>query len=350
VTKIAVAIPVRDEAERIAACLFALDAQTVRPDRVVLLLDNCSDETLPISRALAPHLRFPLKVIRYHGHSQAGAGLARRLALQCAAEGLSADDMLLCTDADTVVPPDWISRNRYAFYGADVVCGRAVIDPVEARLIPEHLHADDRLECRLIALLDRLAAYHDPDPHDPWPRHTECSGASLAVRVGAWRRVGGIPALSTGEDRAFVRLLWLRDARVRHDPDIEVTVSGRIEGRAEGGMAETMRRRLVQQDEFTDAEVEPTAEAAFRYRLRRRVRRAWSGSPDVGLAAALGLTASGLAAALAHPWFGTAWDALEATSPLLARRPVRFSDLAREIALAEAALQAECAPDSLAAD
>ena len=65
----------------------------------------------------------------------------------------------------------------------------------------------------LIALLDDLAGMLNPETHNPPPRHTEASGASLAVSVEAFRRVGGIPAIPSGEDRAFVRALWMIDAR-----------------------------------------------------------------------------------------------------------------------------------------
>ena len=75
----------------------------------------------------------------------------------------------------------------------------------------------------------------DPESHDPPPRHTEASGASLAVRAGILRLASGVPAIASGEDRAFVRLLWMMDAKVRHDPAIQVMVSGRIVGRAQGG-------------------------------------------------------------------------------------------------------------------
>ena len=349
---IIVGIPARDEADRIEASLLALNEQTRRPDAVFLMLNNCSDGTEAIARRMNADLLFPLVVIsRDLPSGQANAGHARRLAVAAAAERAGADGVLLTTDADGVVPPDWISRNLAALRsGADIVCGRAIIDPSEATAIPAHLHADDANECRLIALLDQFAWALDPEPHDPPPRHVEASGASLAVSVSAFRRVGGIPAIASGEDRAFVRALWMIDARVRHDPDIEVVVSGRIVGRAAGGMAEAIRRRMVQQDEFTDEYVEPVPDAFRRYGLRRRARHAWSGSADTKLADDLGLSHAALMLVLANLCFGAAWAALEALSPILQRRRVRFVDLPAEIAAANALLDRLALPDVLAAD
>lgn len=350
--RIVVAIPAKNEAERIRQSLHAFDKQTRRPDNVLLLLNNCSDDTEAIAHRTAPGLGFQLEIICCDlPPEEANAGHARRLAMALAAEQAGVDGVLLTTDADSVVPHDWVARNLAALsMGADIVCGRAVIDPVEAAMIPAHLHADDALECELIALLDDLAWALDPEPHDPPKRHTEASGASFAVTVDAFSRVGGVPGVSSGEDRAFVRALWMIDARVRHDPFIQVVVSGRVVGRAPGGMADAIRRRMIQQDEFTDDQVEPALDAFRRYSLRHRARRAWGGSSDPALAADLALSRAALTKILAQRFFGRAWADLEAASSVLHRRRVRFSELTVEIAAAQVLLRRLMRTETLAAD
>jgi hypothetical protein len=52
------------------------------------------------------------------------------------------------------------------------------------------------------------------------------------------------PGTPLGEDRAFFDALRRVDARIRHVPGVRVVVSARIVGRAPGGMADTMRRRV----------------------------------------------------------------------------------------------------------
>ena len=348
-----VAIPAKDEADYIGACLTGLNEQQHRPDAVVLLLNNVSDETELISRAMAPTLRFRLDIVSCKlPPEEASAGHARRLAMALAAERAGPDGILLTTDADSVAPPDWIARNLAGLArGADVVCGRVSLDPRDAAMIPKHLSDDDARERRLIDLQDEMAWRLDPEANDPLPRHTEASGASIAVSVAAFDRAGGIPAIRSSEDRAFVRALWMLDAKVRHDPMIEVTVSGRIHGRAEGGMADAIRRRMIQQDEYSDEQVEPAAAAFRRYSLRHRARRAWSGglaSPrlchDLALAAPVAIEA------LAKPYFGAAWASLEAASAVLGRRRVRFTELAAEIAVAERLLRPVAMPELMAAD
>lgn len=251
--------------------------------------------------------------------------------------------VLLTTDADSIAAENWIERNMLALTrGADLVCGCIDVEPAEAARIPAHLHADDALECELIELQDRIASQLDPDAADPWPRHTEAAGASLAVTRAAFQRVGGIPALPSGEDRAFVQALARIDARIRHDPTVRVTVSGRIEGRAQGGMAEAIRRRMQQQDEFTDACIEPSVDAYRRLDFRRRAKAAWQArAVPEELAVDLGLAAERLDNMLSSQFFGATWCSIQAHSAVLIRRRVRFADLPREIAYARQLLSCD---------
>jgi glycosyltransferase involved in cell wall biosynthesis len=339
--RVVVAIPAKDEASCIDPCLAALAMQTRKPDAVLLLPNNCTDDTAAVAAAMSSSLPYRVHIhCREFPPPSANAGTARRTAMQLAAELAGCDGILLTTDADTVVADDWTERNLQAISaGADLVCGRAALDAAEALLIPSHLHADDALESKLTELLDRIAAELDPDPADPWPRHAEAAGASLAVTVAAFLRVGGIPAVEAGEDRAFVGALARVDARVRHDPAVRVTVSGRTIGRAPGGMADTIRRRIRQQDEFTDGSLEPSIDAYRRFDFRRRIRAAWQLHSTervlpVELAADLGIPAGTLECMLQGHFFGSTWADIQAASPFLVRRRVRFTDLPNQIAYA----------------
>ena len=341
--RLAVAVPVRNEVDRIGPCLRALARQEgAMADRVVLLLNGCIDGTQAVIRDLAPTLAVNVAVVERDLRGEdATAGMARSLAVAEAARGLDDDDILMTTDADATVARNWVARNAAALAaGADIVCGRALLDPADAPLIPSHLHADDARECRLAALIDEMAALIDPEPHDPWPRHTEHSGASLAFTVAAWRRAGGIPPIPCGEDRAFVDRLRRGDARIRHDPAIEVTVSGRTQGRAAGGMADTIRRRILAQDEFVDSAIEPAADRFRRVSLRARARALWRGATAgrAALARCLNIPVANIDRALAAASFGEAWATLEQTCPVLFARRVRFRELPAQIEAAEALL------------
>ena len=99
---IVVAIPVQNEEAHIGACLDSLCDQTIAFDRLILLLNNCTDQTWAICH------RFQLqnKTIEIHEKTLHGplasAGEARRLALQLAA-GTRPESIILTTDADAEI-------------------------------------------------------------------------------------------------------------------------------------------------------------------------------------------------------------------------------------------------------
>ncbi len=332
---VAVAIPAHDEAEWIARCLEALDRQLDGAGfDVVLLVNNSTDATAAIARAMRPGLSFALDVVEHDFPSKRQtAGEARRLAMELAAGKLPPGGVLLSTDADGQVAPGWLAANlAHIRQGADAVAGRAVLDDADAAAIPTALHEDDARECAYGALLDEIDHLIDPDPADPWPRHTEHSGASICVTLDAYRRAGGVPPLAVGEDRAFFAALRRVDARIRHAPDVCVTVSGRIDGRAVGGMADTIRRRLVTPDTFLDDALEPVANHVRRARLRAEVRRLVQdqGAAPPWLSRDLGCDPASVDAALKLGTFGRAWEMIEGMAPGLARVRVPVSALAGE--------------------
>jgi glycosyltransferase involved in cell wall biosynthesis len=347
-----VAIPVKNEAARIGDCLAALASQEDGlPDAVVLLLNDCVDATAGVIRGLAPALPFAVHVSEHRLPPHlANAGHARHLAMEIAARHTD-DGILLTTDADSRVMPNWVGANLRAIgRGADAVAGVAVIDAVEARLISPVLHADDARERAYGALLDQIAHRLDPLPWDPLPRHTEHSGASIAVTRAAYVRAGGMPPVAIGEDRAFFDALRRIDAQIRHAPEVRAVVSGRLIGRAVGGMADTIRRRHEQQDDFLDDQLEPARDAARRYRLRAALRVAWrhartSEPPPLGtMERACGLPEGMLAAQIGQEFFGTLWARIEAESEILRKLRMARTALDGESARARAILNAETLP------
>ena len=336
-TECVVAIPVKDEAERLPGCLNALANQnSLSPPAIVVLVNNSRDESAAIAQQFAAQSCLDVHVhVRTLAKASAHAGTARRLAMEFAVDIVAAGGVLLTSDADSVVPTNWISANLTALRDADAVAGRAVISSAEARLIPDRLHVDDARECAYAALLDEVCSILDPDPNDPWPRHSEESGASIAVRAATYRLVGGMPAVALGEDRVFFNALRAVDARIRHAPEIAVTVSGRITGRARGGMADTIRRRMDRADEWLDDRLETLDDAVFRARLRRKVRQ---GIDIENLAQDMRLPGGVVAAALDEHAFGAGWAVIERLSPALSRRPVRANRLEVETRRAHALL------------
>ena len=331
---IVVAIPVKNEEKRIGACLNSLAAQTTKFDRLVLLLNNCNDGTLQICKQIRARLA-GVEIYEEHlrGHL-ASAGEARRLAFQYASRPY-AESILLTTDADAVPDRSWIEKNlREIAGGAQAVCGATEIDPLDASNI-KHLLQDDAREMSLLALLDEITSLLNPDPFDPWPRHQQQSGASIALRSDILLLAGGPPHVAACEDRLLIEKLRLVDARIRHAPGIRVRVSGRMEGRAAGGMAETLARRMIKQDALTDEKLEPAIDALRRASARARLRAVRQGDAEATpLAADLLIGPAEMHRVLQASFFGQAWAEIQRLSPVLHRRRVAFCDLEREIRVA----------------
>lgn len=344
-----IAIPVRNEAERIGACLAAIGSQKGRGANslgILLFLNNCSDDTVAVVADLRRRLALPMRVIE-RDMAGAHAGWARREAMEAAARWLdesgSADGVILTTDADSRVPQDWVARNLAAIgAGADAVAGRIALDPDEAARLPDALHARGRLEGAYEALLSELAAVIDPRSDDPWPCHWTASGATIGVRLSTYRHIGGMPAVPVGEDRAFMDRLMAADARVRHAPDIVVITSGRLDGRAPGGAADTMKLRCEAPDSPCDPRLEALPAALFRYAARRRVRdlrasgrlgRTHLWAPFLGIGRDEAQAIAGLATS------GQVWAAVEQAIPRLAYRPLKPRDLPAQIGRARMALR-----------
>jgi cellulose synthase/poly-beta-1,6-N-acetylglucosamine synthase-like glycosyltransferase len=83
-TPIVVAVPIKDEEERIARCLRALSSQRdVPPYQILLLLNNCTDETAAIVGEIARTAPVPVHTVEVSLPPElANAGHARHLALK----------------------------------------------------------------------------------------------------------------------------------------------------------------------------------------------------------------------------------------------------------------------------
>lgn len=337
----AVAIPVNNEAELIADCLLALAGQRPGPYRfgVALLLNNCTDATADIVRAIARTLPLPLATAEYHLlPPDAHAGNARRLAMDMAVGLLGGRGAILTTDADGRADPEWVAANLAGIEaGAHLVAGHVRADRQEHALLPPAVIARGRLEARYDWLLTEIDARLDPLAHDPWPRHRMASGGSLALPVSIYARIGGLPPLPVGEDRALADVVRRQGGLVRHSLAARVTVSCRLDGRAQGGMATTIRRRAEQPDLVCDEALEPVRIAMLRARRRAALRLLHRlGQPELcrAWAARLGLAEPAPARVAGAGLFDEAWAIVEAEDPALTRIPLTPSELPHQIAAA----------------
>lgn len=219
---IGVVIPAHNEHGHLTACLRHLSAAThhpaLHPMRIhtVLAADACTDDTASIAR------RAGIDVIELDARN-VGAARARgsaRAIDTLSGEGYpSARIWLAHTDADTLVPPDWLAKHvTYAAEDWACVLGTVEVDDWSPRP-PGSARAFHHLATQV-------------------PEHRRVHGANLGVRADAYLSVGGFPALTVGEDRALATALRELRAPTVHAPEVKVTTSARLSTRVNGGFSD----------------------------------------------------------------------------------------------------------------
>ncbi|KTS05255.1 glycosyltransferase [Microbacterium testaceum] len=221
---VAVVIPAHDEEALIGRCLASVTramahAREREPDlsaTIVVVLDACSDTTGLQTR------RWPVQALEI---SARNVGTARRTGVAHALASLDSapgDTWIAMTDADTIVPRDWITHQLELMdAGIDLVLG--TVRPDFADLSARH------------------AAYWRAT-HERGRPPGNVHGANLGVRASTYVEAGGIRDLVEHEDVALVRAVRALGARERASDVHEVETSGRFMGRTPGGYAAFLRR------------------------------------------------------------------------------------------------------------
>ncbi len=253
--EMSVVVPAFNEAGSIGPALEALARQVdldgipLAPERyeVLVLANNCTDETAAVARQCGRvHPEFRLHVIEATLLAdQAHVGAARRLVMDEAFRRLSglgrARGVIASTDGDTLVSPRWVAAIlREVAAGADAVGGRIRSSVAEVAGLEPGAQLYYRQDKTYRLLRAAYESVLDPDPQNPWPRHFQYFGASLAVTVEAYRDSGGLPAVPVLEDMAFSDRLERIDARMRHSPQVSVMTSLRCVGKVGVGLSSTL--------------------------------------------------------------------------------------------------------------
>ncbi|MBT2558655.1 glycosyltransferase [Hymenobacter sp. ISL-91] len=318
-----VIIPAKDEADSLAATLAALAAQTNEQGQplppgffeVLVLANNCTDHTAAVVQAFAAtHPTLALHVAELTlPPAEAHVGRARRLLMDEAAYRLELAGQpraaIISTDADTRVAPDWLAATfRELALGVDAVAGRILMEE-SRRTCPVRRCQLQDATYQLLRV--QLETQLDPQPHDPWPRHHQHFGASLAVTVAAYRQVGGLPVVPYLEDEALYQTLLRHDLQVRHSPAVRVFTSGRQQGRVAVGLSWQLREwaRLGQQQLLVSNPATLVQELKLRRQLRQHWQLAWSSEAFEQVVSGLEeVPAELLAAPLGYATFGAYWE------------------------------------------
>lgn len=335
-----VAIPARDEAAGIARTLGALGAQVgpegepLRDFAVLVLANNCRDETAQVARRAAPAgLRVLVEELTLPAE-QANVVTARRRALDRAAELAGPGGVIVSTDADTRPAPGWLGALRRALgAGADAAAGRILLEPAQRAALPGAARRTHLLDCAYRQAVAEMHAYLNPDPADPWPRHWQHFGANLALSVRAYRAVGGVPDVGCLEDLALVAALCRADLRLRHTPEARAWTSARLSGRVPVGLSTQLTQWAQAAGGWT---VPGGPETAAQARAEAALRRAWAAGAWHPELPGLWLTgAPRLRAALGAPTLGRALEAAHRAREEERRWHAAYPPVPVEHALAE---------------
>lgn len=219
--RIGVVIPVHDEEERLAACLDAMQDAVAAVHRhvdvaVVVVLDACTDGSAEIAA------RYPLTVLRTHS---ATVGAARRAGVERVRDDLGVarpkDVWIANTDADSVVPSDWLAvQLGLAREGHDVVLG--TVRPDFVGLTEQHVA-------------------HWYATHPPGIPTGNAHGANLGIRGNVYDAAGGFEPVPEHEDVRLVDRARTLGASIIATADGTVVTSARFQGRTPGGYAGFLR-------------------------------------------------------------------------------------------------------------
>lgn len=246
VGRVGIIVPAKNESQNLPACLVALAQAAIRVTvavHVVVVLDDCTDASAQAVADIRDTLaqvvpgRFTPEALTV-GFSNVGA-----------ARGFGADHLLAryvsktlwlaTTDADSVVPANWLS--------AQLACADAGVDAV-AGTIAVHDWQDRPLK----VIEQATADYVHPAGAMSRPNggHRHVHGANLGVRADAYLGAGKFPAYPVHEDVALVTALEAAGRRIAWVSDMPVTTSARRHARSPGGFAA-----------YLDALEQPTAAA-----------------------------------------------------------------------------------------
>ncbi|TGE26023.1 glycosyltransferase [Hymenobacter aquaticus] len=334
-----VIIPVKDEADNLPHTLQALADQLDLQGRplapelfeIIVLANNCHDQSAAVARRFArahPHLALHVAEITLPP-AYANIGWARRLLMDEACRRLEVvgcpGGFIASTDGDTRVAPTWLALTQAELLTHQVaaVTGRILAGSRNTGSSGRRHHLRDTAYRLLCA---RLEAELDPCPNDPWPRHHQHFGASFAITVAAYRRVGGLPTVPYLEDQALYQALQRHDLRVRHSPSVRVFTSDRHEGRVAVGLSWQLREWELLSARQQEPLVPGAACLVATLTLRRQLRHLWqeqqaTGLPEVLLsepspqlvrtAQELNVSVVSLLLRLRHAPFGELWHWVE---------------------------------------
>lgn len=160
--KVSVVIPVFNEEQYLKNCLDSLMVQSEKADEIIIVDNNSSDGSVKIAQ------KYPVTIIR---EKLQGITPTRNRGFNAAQF-----DIIVRTDADTKVPPDWLKKIKIHFKYKNVV---AVSGPTNFYDLPTQVTKKAALNVHktYLKLMNQILNHHS------------IFGPNMAIRKEAWIKV-----------------------------------------------------------------------------------------------------------------------------------------------------------------
>lgn len=227
---VGVVVPARNEAQSIAASVLsvrsALRSCQLLGSWIVVVCDSCTDDTPSIAREALGNTGEVIECEVGTAGAARGVGVD---ALSTHFTSIAQERLWIAnTDADTLVPHDWIARQLpFADKGWAAIAGIVRVDSIDGKSgsIVDRAFADYKVEVD--------------------GSHPHVHGANLGVRADAYVSVGAWRNIAVAEDHCLWSRLKAANWPALSTSELVVTTSGRLTGRAIGGFADTLRAKLA---------------------------------------------------------------------------------------------------------
>ncbi len=156
-----IVIPVFNEQNHIAACLKAIAAQTVRPDEVIVVDNNSTDNTVKIAQQFS--------FVRVIIEKKQGVLFAKNKGFS-AAKG----DIIGRIDADSILPPRWAEQAKQFMADSSFAAITGPVNYYDMPLPETNYHLDHWMR----------SSIYNWSPKSPF-----LFGSNMAIRRSVWRQV-----------------------------------------------------------------------------------------------------------------------------------------------------------------
>lgn len=213
--KVSIIIPARNEAANIEQCLQSILANNYPNEllEIIVVDDHSTDDTADIAKNCSPLI----KVINLSKYINEPINSYKKMAIEIAVKE-SSGDLIVCTDADCIVPNSWL-QTIVSFYNLNnsVFIAMPVILSSKNRFI-ENFQVVDFMVLQGIT----VGAVNSS-------LHPMCNGANLAYTKNAFLSVNGFAGISniaSGDDMLLMqKIMAAFPGRVHYLKSKEVFVS-----------------------------------------------------------------------------------------------------------------------------